>query len=242
MAKNTPNDLTYFLALEVAHEHYLGALRSWENLKMAQDEGVIWIKDLRWDQVEAAEVKTIPYKTLYYARENKLFPLHSLLPERNVPSLLFTPIERALPLSLPALNHNYFGINQQVDVQLVPANQEEPACALVVDIEDLHTYIYQAPEVRLQHLQWVLINQQQALVMGTPVLPISGQAYWEKNDFLLPAGYNFEFHILHPAIDNLVNATGENRVIWQENGSYFLVRKNDFRPLSKSSLLQTLTH
>jgi hypothetical protein len=239
MAKNTPNDLTYFLALDAANEHYLGALRSWENLKMAHNDSLIWIKDLRWDQIDSIEVKTIPHKTIYYARDNKLFPLHSLLPEKNVPALLWTPIERAIPLTLPSLNHNYFGLEQRVNVRLIAANQEEPACALVVDIESLQTYLFDAAEIRLQHLQWVVINQQQALIMGTPVLPMHGMAYWEKNDFLIPAGYDFEFHSLHRAVDNLVNSTGENRVIWNENGSYFLVRKNDFRPLSKSSLNQT---
>lgn len=239
MAKNTPNDLTYFLALDVAHEHYLGALRSWENLKMAHNDSLIWVKDLRWDQIESMEVKTIPHKTMYYARDNKLFPLHSLLPEKNVPALLWTPIERAISIELPALNHNYFGLSQSLEIRLVPANHEAPAYAMLVNLHSLQTYLFDAANVRVEHLQWVVINGNQALVMGFPVLPISGEVYWKKNDFLIPAGYDFEFYSVQHALDNLINSTGEHWVVWQVDGSYYLVKKNDFRPLSKSSLNQT---
>jgi hypothetical protein len=35
-----------------------------------------------------------------------------------MPNLLWTPIERALSIDLPSFNHNFFGINQSVDIKL----------------------------------------------------------------------------------------------------------------------------
>jgi len=235
MAIHTSGSITYFLSLPVQHKDYLGAIRHWENLKVAIDEDVIWVKDLTGTQTDSVEVKSMPYKELYYADGPKLFPKGSLLPRRNVPSLLWTPIERGLPVSLPAFNHNYFGITEKASIRLVATDQEAPALALMVTIDALHDYILTAPAIRLQGLQWTLVNSSHALLIGTPLLPLQGEVYWKRGNFLLPAGYDLELYAVSDSVNLLLNPGLDAWILWDKAAHYCTVSKDAFTPLSISS-------
>ena len=118
------------------------------------------------------------YKTIYYESNGKLCLLNSLLPERKIPSLLWTPIERAIPIKLPSFNHNYFGITEKVTLTLVPSDTEHEAEVMVLTVSKLKTYIETAPDVRFKQLSWALLNNDLVMVAGKPLLPIDGNVYW----------------------------------------------------------------
>ena len=240
MALDPSNGVTYFLRIAAEHRDYLGAIQHWNNLKMAVEEGMIWVKDLTQKQVDAVEVKSIPYKELYYAVGQQLFPLQSLLPYRNIPSLLWTPVERGLPVQLPAFNHNYFGIHDKIVVRLIPSDQEEEAAALLVTVDDLKTYIETAPAVRLQGLHWALVGDDKAIILGAPLLPLKGDAFWCSHDFLLPAGYCFELYALAGTINGLVNPERKDWIVWGREGTYWKLDKQLLKPLSIGSFRVSL--
>src|ERR1035437_2347122 len=101
MAENPSEYLTYVLAIEKKHEDFLGQIRHWSNLKIATNEGTLWIKNLTQKQIGSLEIKSIPFAQIYVLNENLLFPLGSNLPSLKLPSLLWTLINRGLPISLP---------------------------------------------------------------------------------------------------------------------------------------------
>ena len=240
MAQDPANGVGWYLSVDTAHRHYLGAIRHWGNLKVATEEGLLWVRDFTAVQVDSVEVKSIPYKQLYYAREGRLFLQGSLLPDRPVPSVLWTPIERALPLKLPAFNHNYFGVADRLVTRLAPSGTEKEASCLLTDIQALGHYIETAPAIRLKHLSWVMVGNDQALVLGRPLLPIEGAAYWRKDDFLLPAGFDLELPSLVPVLNHQLNAQGTHWVIWDTRGRYHPLSKDLLRPLSISSFRRSI--
>src|SRR6218665_1462135 len=138
MAKDAANHIAdRVLGIETRHQHYLADIRHWSNLNMAAESAMTWVKGFSPEQLQAPELKSIPYTRMYRVEDQLLFPEGSLLPVQKMPSLLWTPIEKAIPLSLPGLNHNYFGIGQQVPVRLVPSNTEREPKALVTSLETL---------------------------------------------------------------------------------------------------------
>lgn len=235
MAKHAANDLVYYLVINELHGDDLAAIRPWQNLKLAYDQKQIWVKDLSYIQVESPEVKCIPYKTLYYESEGKLCLLNSLLPDRNVPSLLWTPIERALPVKLPSFNHNYFGIGQKVALQLAPSEAEHEAEVMITAAATLEAYLATAPAVRCKPLSWALLNGNKAFIAGTPMLPIDGEVYWRKGHFIIPAGYEFELDMLCPAMNDLLNPDNDSWILWNRDDTYALIAKEDMQPLSLGS-------
>lgn len=235
MAKDAANNLSYYLAISEDKINHLGAIRKWNNLKAAFDKGLIWIKDFDYAQINSVEVKSIPEKQIFYERQGRLFLLNSLLPECIVPSLLWTSIERALPVKLPSFNHNYFGLKQEVAVRLVPSDHEIKTVASIVKIQALKAYLETAPEVRLRPLKWVLLNSDRALILGSPQLPVSGEVFWQQGRFLIPAGFNFDLVLLADELANRIDRDQDHWIMWNSEITYALIRKTDFMPLSLSS-------
>ncbi len=217
------------------HLSDLGSIRHWNNVKLAFDADIIWLKNLDETQVQSLQIKSIPYKTIFYEQDSKLFLHNSILPDRTIPSLLWTPIDRALPVSLPAFNHNYFGIKDSIMPQLRPSGIEVQPLALLVSIKQLESYLDSAPAIRLKNIRWVMLGDDKALLMGLPLLPVQGQAYWQTSDHLLPAGYDFELPVLTPALNRLLNPDQTYWLLWLENHTYCKIQKTDFQPLSRSS-------
>lgn len=240
MAKDAANDLSYFLLIDAQYQSDLGNISPWKNLKVAFDGSDIWVRDFDYAQIHSVEVKTIPYKTLFYSRDGKLFPLNSLLPDRNVPGLLWTPIERALPVRLPAMNHNFFGITQQVEIKLVPSDREMEAVAMIIPLETLIAYIETAPAIRLQSLQWTVLNGTDAFLLGQPLLPIAGTVYWAREHILLPAGYDFDLYALAATLQQALDPSGNHWTIWLPDNSHFQVSRLDLQSLSLASFRATM--
>lgn len=240
MAEDPADDLVYWLEIGLVHKDFLGQIRHWDNLKMATEEQSIWVKDFTATQLEATDLKSVPFARLYYCKDNLLFPKGSRLPERKMPSFLWTPIARALPVFPPGLNHHFFGIEEQVKVQLVPGEEEQPACALLVDRTTAHEYIVNAPAARLMPLRWATVNERQALIIGTPLLPLDGNTWWQRGSFLFPAGYTLEFPLLEPVI---MQKTGiaEGQLIWWTDAQHCcLLDTAVLKPLSIASWRQTI--
>lgn len=235
MAKNAANDVDYYLSIAEANKTDLANIRTWKQLKIAFDADLIWVKGFDYTQIHSLEVKCIPSKTLYYAKGEKLFLLNSQLPDRNVPQGLWTPIDRALPIQLPPLNHNYFGLSDRISVRLIPSETEVQAVAMITSTDVLGSYLETAPSIRLQRLTWALLHPGQALILGTPLLPIPGAVFWRRNSFLLPAGFDFDLYLLADALNQMINPGSQNWVIWRADNTCFLVQKNDLMPLSISS-------
>lgn len=231
----------YVATIEKKHQELLASIRHWQNLKVACEEELVWLKDFTSEQFESLALRQIPYIFLFVAKDNLLFLKDSLLPQKKMPSgLLWSPILRAFPIELPNLNHNFFGIQEQVPLQIVCSEQEVEASVLVTSFNDAKSYILTAPQVRLAPLQWIVVADE-IFIFGTPLLPIEGATYWIKDDFLVPSGFNFEFPILSETIQEIVNSDGKSWVIWQEDSSYFKVFKSDLKPLSISSFRLTFS-
>jgi hypothetical protein len=231
----------YFLEIKKEHKDFLGAIRYWDNLKLAFETDTIWIKDFSLEQINTVEIQQIPYRTLYELKDNLLFEKDKLLPSKKMPSgLLWTPILRGLPVSLPKFNHNFFGIDQILKIALKPSEDIKEAFALLVDYTELKLYIESAPKYRLETLQWVVIDNK-ALIVGNPLLPIKGSTYWIDNNFLIPTGYNFEWFALTKTLQEKLNPSQENIILWNENNSYSVISKETIKPLSISSFRLTFS-
>jgi hypothetical protein len=235
MAPNTAGSVVYYLRLNIRSKEHLGAIRHWKNLKAAHEDDYIWVKDFTAEQIKAAEVLSLPDKQMYEARGGKLFLKDAYLPERTIPALLWSPIDRALPVKLPAYNHNYFGIHHKVDVKLVKSDHEKIAAAMLVPLGQLRNYADTAPAIRLKNIRWTIVNQQDAFVVGHPLLPLQAMVYYTEGDFMIPAGYNFDLYALSSSLNALLNPKSLFWIVFNPDSSYFTIPKAQLRPLTIGS-------
>lgn len=236
MEENAANHLaSYITSIAAAEEASLYAIRHWNNLTVAFDGDTIWIKGFSGEQALSPHLKQIPFIDLYEQRDGLLFKRGKLVPERKMPGgLLWNPLERAFPLSLGEVNHNFFGITQKIQVRIVPAAAEQTATALLTDMGTAEDYITRSAAVRLQPLNWCRMENR-AFITGTPLLSIPGTAYWYNNGNFIPAGYDFEFPVLAKSIYQRLDSERSNNIIWFTDSSYLLLPVKNLVPLSISS-------
>jgi hypothetical protein len=235
MAEDATRDVNYYLAVDQSNKADLSSIRQWNNLKVGFDDNILWVKDLDYAQINSVEIRSMPFKTVFYEKHNKLFLAGSQLPERLVPAVLWTPIERALPVKLPSFNHNYFGIHERISVQLVQTDAEAEAVAMIASLDVLKQYIITAPAIRLEKIRWTILNNVSALLLGKPLLPLPGNTFWQRKDLLLPTGFDLELFLLSDVVQKRVNPGRDCWVIWNTDSSYSLVPKESLLPLSRSS-------
>lgn len=231
----------YFLEINKEHRDFLGAIRHWENLKLAFETDIIWIKDISLDQINTVDIQKIPYKKVFELKENLLFEKDKLLPSKKLPSgLLWSPILRGLPVSLPKFNHNYFGIDQKLQMVLKPSEDIKETFAMLVSFDQLKWYIESAPKYRLELLNWVVMEKK-ILITGTPLLPIKGCTFWFSHHFLIPTGYDFDCFALTKKLQEKLNPLQENILLWNEDNSYSEIPIKNIKPLSISSFRLTFS-
>lgn len=238
MAENIANDLVHLLEINIKHKDFLGQIRHWDNLRLATNDQCIWIKDFTDTQLESVVLKSIPFTCLYECRENLLFPKGSLLPKMKMPNLLWTPMEKALPVKLDNYNYNYFGVQQKYAIKLMESTIEQKATVLLVDKFQANDYIINASKIRLQCIKWIAIGSNEALFFGEPFLPLNGKAYWQNGDFILPIGYDFEFSILKSFIQESFSTN--DYIWWKDASELSCIPKGSIKPLSISSWKNTI--
>lgn len=240
MAENAPSTITHYLLIDRAYQDSLAPLRKWTHLKVAFNEDSIWITNFDTAQITSATVKSIPYSLRFYGKAGQLYLQNSLLPDRKEPNLLWTPIERTFPIKPKKFNHNYFGVEEEITMALIPEGTPTESEVLLTTIHELCSYVETAPAIRQKHIRWVLVNAEEALLFGRPFLPINGKAYWIRQNAIIPVGYNFELSLLTDLVTDNVNKNNDAWIVWNHDATYYRVEKNLLTPLTLSSVRKTL--
>ncbi|WP_330745301.1 hypothetical protein [Chryseobacterium sp. CP-77] len=239
MAEDSSKRLKEFRAeFPRSDEDFLGSIRDWKNILIAMDGDTVWLKGFTDEQAAAQELQQLPDFILYELRDGLLFRKEAWVPSKKMrTALLWIPIDKALQLSFPPSNQNYFGIHEQVRIQLKESNEEHPVIALLSNIADIKESIAALPKFKLEKIKWTVMGDK-ALFMGTPLLSFPGKTYWTKDRHLLPAGLDFEFKNLSTLLQQKYNQE-EGWLLWDGNGNYLSIKETDFRPLSVSSFRLT---
>lgn len=225
--------------LDAEHKDFLGLIRHWTNLEMAMDHTKIWLKGISEDQAKDEAFLSIPFLESFTIVDDKLFPKGKKVPLQPVPeNLHWELLYKALPIQFPKQNHNFFGVGEKVKINLVPSASKKEPIGMMTTKELFKNYVLEAPKVRLQNLKWIVMNHR-VLVIGTPVLPIQGQTFWQQGRHFLPTGYDLEYPILSNKIAKKITTNEDQVLVWNKDGQYALIGLNQFRPLSIGSLRLT---
>lgn len=241
MEGDAGNGVEYWLSIDQKFEEVLFKLRDWSHLKIAREDAFTWIKGFSASEVNSVQVLSLPSASRYYIKEAKLIPCGQRLPDRVAPSLLWTPIQRGLKVSLPSQNFNYFGISQTHEITVIPSDQEVAVVATVLDLNSLAEYVSNAPSVRLENLNWTVLDSQKAIVIGRPILPIMGDDYYQNDNFLIPVGWKFK----HENMTRLYGqALAEGLHFWyliSNENKLYKIKKSNFNHLNRGAVKSTIS-
>jgi hypothetical protein len=240
MATDAADRVEWLLELPAADAKLLVNLRHWPRLRIASDGPSLWIDGFKDRELDAVGLQSLPSKRIWRKEGPLLFARRSIAPSRKAPALLWTPIARGIPLQLPAWNHAHAEAAAPVNATLIRSATERPAAAMLIDLEDLESYILTAPAIRLKALQWTILAGK-ALVAGTPLLPVAASSYWADGNFLIPAGFDFEFLEIRALLALKLNSGAPAAtILWHEDGTWTRISATAFSQLSIGSFRQTV--
>lgn len=226
------------ILLQIAHQyvHFLGGIRDWQNLTVAKADDSYWVRGFTEAQLERLELRSIPYMQLFEKKGDLLFPMGEALPNTSYPEFHWIPIDQAITVELPTFNHNYFGQEEEVMVRIVPSDKQEEECLLLTTWEDLRACVSTLPAIRMEGLEWMVLDRENVMIFGSPVLPVRGKTYWMCGRSILPVGYQFEYPGLLHQVAIKAEIGASEWLFWQEDQSCSIIQRDHLRPLSRSSV------
>ncbi|KIC92613.1 hypothetical protein [Flavihumibacter solisilvae] len=244
MATDPAGSSGFLIELAADHRSYVFPVRHWDNLLLGEKDDRCYISGLTADQVNSVEIRSIPFTRIFEVRDGWLCNPGGLVPQSKYPDITsWNRLHEVLRVEKPSMNHNYFGMGAKLKYQLVPSAEEQEAVASLVHLDKLQHYIHTAPAVRLRHLQWLILKMTEtfALVVGTPLLPLPGKAFWLYKNMLLPTGFKPAYPALTDWLVETLEITDEEILLWPDTDSLLRLEKENFRQLSISSYRQTIS-
>ena len=240
MASHAPKRLM-LLRLDLADAPRLGACYERQELEIATQGNFVWVKNITIEVIDKFILRAIPSLLILEVEAGILYQHGRQLPWGTLPELDWQPIRTALLVVLPDPNPNYLGLDHQLTPTLVRSTRPQSPTALRVSFSNLQNWIKGAAAWRLAALKWVVLSSdtaQEALLLGHPLPPIAGAAYWTCGRSLLPLGYALDGTAWPAILDQYIGA--DAWWLWDTAGHYLPLEAALFQPLSRSSWHQTI--
>ncbi len=198
----------------------LGNVRCMEEIQIAIDENLIWLRGIIDTPDIDIKIKQLPAKDTFIINENNLlFAPKSLTPISLIPVLEWKPIKELIKVETPiaAMPGNP---NEKVEIKLKQSNLNKNGDALLATLAIWKEYSEIASAIRLEQLKFAVSEKNEVLIVGNPLPPIPGNEYWLENGILLPCGYNFEIPIVADLINKKLNDKNDSILLFNLNGTF----------------------
>jgi hypothetical protein len=117
---------------------------------------------------------------------------------------------------------------------------EQPSTVLVTTVEALANYATSAPLVRLRPLRVAASSDGRAVLRGSPLPPIQGRRYAEREGIAVPCGYGFAPALEPAVLRQLLDISPDDLALFHEDGSYERVEASSFARASRGTARATL--
>jgi len=236
MAKDNPHELKEMvLQLASKDKHLLGTVRCLPNLQALDIDQNIWLSGIDAQNVSLL-LQQLPCIGRYYVdAQKRLFPVGGLTPIETLAEGKWQAIQQFIPAEIPSAAFSG-KTDKQSTIRLVPAETERKAAALLVDLVTWKKYVAGAPQIRLDQLKFAVSATNETLIVGYPLPPIPGKAYWQKGFLLIPNGYDFDLSNMASLLNIALNKEQNAYLLFQEIGTYQKVYLEQLVPTTRSAV------
>lgn len=209
---------------------------------MAEDEPILWLKlEIEGDIIPVA-IQQLPATGRYWVDEAaRLFPVGGLTPVAQLPDLDWLPIASFIAIELPvaALPAQTTEIES---IKLIRSEEPKEANFLLLPWDRWKDYALAASNIRLKPLSYAVSDERLVIVHGTPLPPLPGQLFWQKEQILLPAGWDVEYPIVAEILSVTQLKEKSGLLLYQTEQLSELPPTKKFVKTSRSSIRKTEEH
>ena len=236
MAKDNPHELIKMvLQLASKDKYLLGTVRCLPNLQALETAQHIWLKGIDAENIPLL-LQQLPSIGRYYVdAQQRLFPVGALTPVGILVEGDWQSIQQFIPVAIPSAAFSG-KTEKQYAIQLVPAEIARKAAALLVNLSAWKKYVDGAPQLRLDQLKIAVSATNEVLIVGYPLPPIPGKAYWQQDLLLIPNGYDFDLSNMASLLATALNKKQNAYLLFQETGTYQRVFLEQLVPTTRSAV------
>lgn len=217
----------------------LGFVRCMDGLKVAEYDGYIWLRGISISAEIPLQLKQLPIKNTYTVNEHQqLFDIGKLVPIAQLQHLNWLSIASYITVEAPTAALP--GVtNERTTIKLVASTEEKNSTALLTTLSIWKQYAETASAIRLAPLQFAVSENNEVLIIGTPLPPLPGKSFWQLGGLYLPDGYVFEFTMAASFINKQLNAKKDAILVFNTDGSYHRIDRSFFIPAKRSAIRLT---
>lgn len=235
--------LELVLKLDYKHVEALGGVRDIDGLKLAVDGEFLWVRGIMYSEDMDLRIRQLPVLNTYLTDEKEfLFIPGHITPIDKLPSLNWVPVTSFLPVELP-ISSMPGNTAFKIPFQLIAAKEEREGHALLTSLPFWKQYAETVSVIRLEALRFAVSENDEVLIIGSPLPAIPGREFWISEDLLIPSGYVPEASIGVKIFADQFNKGRHCYLLLAADGSWQLIQKNYFMPAKRSGIrLSGVTH
>lgn len=219
----------------------VAVLRCEPGLELGSQQDQLWLKSDGHVMIDSLLVKQLPATARYYIDDEKrLFRLGEITPSGSLPDLKWEPIAEAIPIGKPVAAMPA-DVKTRFPIQLMRASQEREPKALLLPFASLAAWVEDAPAFRMEKLRFAVSERGETLVLGSPLPPLPGQAFWRERSLLFPAGYALQIPEMAVLIEQKIRTEypDSHVLMFHVDANWEVLENADFQPLSRSAVRNT---
>ncbi|TCD29601.1 hypothetical protein EZ456_00875 [Pedobacter psychrodurus] len=226
------------LVVEVKYQDQIGHIRAVEGWSACRRDELIWLKGPLDNKHNQVLIDSLPILASYKLNgQNRLFPDGKLTPVALLNAMEWKTLPEFMPLEMPV---SAIPAQQTplMPVNLVRNQNPQPAYALQTNFMAWKKYVDGAPQIRLQHLKFVVSTAQEVFIIGDPLPPIPGKSFWLNGSLLVSAGYNFDPPFLASLLNQKLKPITPSYILFNKNGKQNSIAIDLFKPADRAVVRQ----
>lgn len=226
------------IILKKEDQEFLGGIRTFPNLWIAEDEKNIWLKGIPIEKANNPIFQSLPaVKSYYLDDENRLFPIGKKTPIGKLEKKEWQPILDYLKIELPT-SLLPGETNEKYEIKFISTEEIKESTALLTSFSIWKRYAEITSNIRLNRLKYAVSEKDEVIIMGNPLPAIPGKEFWLNYHILLPNGQDFEYPLIAPLLYQKMRRE-KGDIILYHNDNFVKISSADFQLATRSSIRKT---
>ena len=216
-----------------------GALRLTTGVRVAEAVDALWLRGDDLTETLDLELRKLPGALRYAINsDERVTEFGRRLPSGELPPGPWVPLSawlelRPQPAALAGV------VEGRVTLRVERSEVEQPATVLETTVAAFADWATAAAAARLRPLRLAASADGRALLWGTPLPPIPGRRFYDRDGVAAPCGFALAPALEPTVIRALLKLSRSDLVLFQEDGGYELVAAESFTRATRAAARAT---
>ena len=219
----------------------LSPLRLEPELQIAETKSSLWLRGPAGQDALDAKLAALPAcERFELIGADQLRLVDQRVPAHKLPMVSWQSLSAWLQVALPAsaLPGN---LQPGIRLRLIRSSAEREPEVLFTTLDELRGFCGNAPQIRLDPLQFAADDKGHVLVRGHPLPPLPGKRFVLRGGVAVAAGYEWSPAVSDDVVARALGVAAGALVLWNADETVWRLHAEQFVPLTRSAIRATVT-